>query len=435
MREIFLENRRDNKYFIILIFLLLRFTAIAQDNLFARYTTAESKTKTYNNLINYTITHNLSFSLNDSTEQNWEDAFGALELLLYKNAAIDKKIDEAFKNIELRSTGFQRALLELSYTNYPSVYNTQATYLLQKTDDAKIFAMCAEYLLQYNQDSLTVENIEEVIIKKFAYQPENAIIAMLSEHILQIKFPSSPFIQNKFFIDILNKKFLPGDIVMYSFQRKDRDYPGMVIIRNREGKFIRDSVNNIFNVPQLARSITNLPGYLTNGNTPQGIFKMHGFDVSMSIFIGPSPNVQLTIPGEISLQKFLNDSTIEDSVWKKEYYAKLLPVNLQNYAPLYHTFYAGMAGRTEIISHGTTINPEYYKGKPYYPHTPSQGCLCTKEIWDGKRLESNQQKLINALLKAGGAQGYCVVIELDDKKAPVMLDEILPQLLKAESLK
>lgn len=427
--------KRNKKYLFFLLFLFLHLNILAQDNLYAPYTTTAYKNKIYNNLINYSIKHNLSLSLNDSTEQNWEDAFSALELLLYRDVTVDKKIAGAFESIEDRSIDFQRALLELAYTNYPSVYILQAKELLQNTDAPKIFAMCAEYILQSNSDILTADTIEEKIITKFADQLTDPIIIMLREHISEIKLPSPPFIQNKFFTDILNKNFLPGNIVMYSLQRKDRDYPGMVIIRDREGKFIRDSSGEIFNVPQLARSITNLPFYLTNGNTPEGIFRMHGFDVSMSTFIGPSPNIQLAMPGEISIKKFFDDSTIEDTVWRKEYYAKLLPLNLQNYSPLYHSFYAGMAGRTEIISHGTTINPEFYKGKPYYPHTPTQGCLCTKEIWDGRRLESNQKLLINALLKAGGAEGYCVVIELDDKEAPVTIDEILPYLLKAESLK
>ena len=50
-------------------------------------------------------------------------------------------------------------------------------------------------------------------------------------------------------------------------------------------------------------------------------------------------------------------------------------------------------------------------------------------------MESDQQKLVFALLAAGGADGYCVVIEIDDKQQPVTIDEILPQLLKAESIK
>jgi hypothetical protein len=426
---------RGNKYFIFIILLFLHLHIVAQDNLYAKFTTKESQERTYHNLINNTINKNLSLPLNDSTEANWEDAFSALELLLYRNKIVDTKVYQAFETIESRSKDFQRALLELAYTNYPSAFIIEVATLLQNTDDAKIFAMCVEYLLEQNPDRLIVNSIEDLMLKKFTDQQANPIITMLSEHIAQFKKPDLPFIENKFFTDILNKRFLPGQIIMYSFQRKDRNYPGLVLIRTREGKFIRDSSENIFYAPQLARSITNLPFYLTNGNTPEGIFRMHGFDVSTSIFIGPSPNIQLSMPGETSLKKFFNDDSIQDTVWTKEYYAKQLPLSLQNYAPLYHTYYAGIAGRTEIISHGTTINPEYYKGKPYYPHTPTQGCLCTKEIWDGKRLESNQTKLINALLKAGGAEGYCVVIELDDKKAPVSIEELMPMLLKAESNK
>jgi hypothetical protein len=122
----------------------------------------------------------------------------------------------------------------------------------------------------------------------------------------------------------------------------------------------------------------------------------------------------------------LKDSLLTDTAWDIADYKKLLPGNLQNYFPLYHAYYAGKAGRTEIIAHGTTVNPEYYKGTPYYPHTPSQGCLSTKETWNGKLIESDQLQLVYALLKAGGANGYCVVVELDDKNEPVTISDVLP---------
>ena len=164
---------------------------------------------------------------------------------------------------------------------------------------------------------------------------------------------------------------------------------------------------------------------------------MYGFDTSKTTFIGPTTNIQLTMPFETSLQHFFNDSTITDSVWTEGWYKKLLPANLKNCWPLYESFYAGKAGRTEIIAHGTTVDPEYYAGEMYYPQTPTMGCLCTKEIWsnvDGKRLESDQQKLATALQKAGGANGYCVVIEIDDEQKPVTLHEIL-SLLKPVTTK
>jgi hypothetical protein len=418
---------RSFKTFFVLFFIIAQYNCIAQDNLFARFTTRENQKKIYGNLINNTIYKNLSLSLDSSSEANWQDAFEALELLLMRSDVIDKKINNAFEMISLRSTAFQRALLELAFTNYPSVYVPQVTSLFQQTGDVKIFAMCAEYLLQ--NDSTSGDMIREMISKRLPGL-DHPILTMLNEHITRIKYSSPALIKRPSFTDLLDKRFLPGEIVLYSFQRKDRNYPGMVVIRNREGKFISDDSGEIFFVPQLARSISNLPSYLTNGNTPQGIFKMHGFDVSTSTFIGPSPNIQLAMPGESSLRYFFADSTIQDTTWTKEWYARLLPASLKNYSPMYDVYYAGLAGRTEIISHGTTVDPEIYKGKPYYPHTPTQGCLCTKEVWDGKRIESNQKKLIEAMLKAGGAEGYCVVVELDDTKAPVSIEELLPYLSK-----
>ena len=75
-------------------------------------------------------------------------------------------------------------------------------------------------------------------------------------------------------------------------------------------------------------------------------------------------------------------------------------------------------------------NPTFYKDKIYYPYTPTAGCLCTKEIWDaaGKRIFSDQQKLADAVKKAGGADGYLIVIELNDAQKIITADEILPYL-------
>ena len=150
----------------------------------------------------------------------------------------------------------------------------------------------------------------------------------------------------------------------------------------------------------------------------------------MSSFIGPTANIQLGMPVEISTKKFFDDTTIPDSTWTIDLYQKLIPYKIRDYQPLYYSYYSGLAGRSDIIAHGTTIDPKFYVGKPYYPLTPTEGCLCTKEIWDGKRMESDQQKLVNALLRAGGADGYCVVIELDDKQSAVTLKDLLPFIME-----
>lgn len=191
-----------------------------------------------------------------------------------------------------------------------------------------------------------------------------------------------------------------------------------------------------FSVPQLARSINNLPGFLSNGNTPEGIFRMKGYDVSRASFIGPTVNIQLTMPFEKSPKHFYADSSITDTTWNINYYKNLLPKEWKDYYPAYQSYYAGKAGRTEIIIHGTTVNPAYYTSQPYYPLTPTLGCLTSKEIWNeqtGQRQESDQQQLIQAMIKAGGANGYTIVINIDDEQRPVALYDIVPLIEKAQS--
>lgn len=385
-----------------------------------------ARAKMYENLVKHTITKNLSLPLSDSTEENWQEAFDAMEVLNFATPFTKSKLYKAFDSIEVRSTFFQRSLLEVIYANQSGEFFSQVQSLLDKTNDPKIFALCAEYLKQ--TDSVSPNLISKKLVEKFG----SNISADPILQILQDRLNSSA--ENnygkKILKEILNKNFLPGQIVMYSFQRKNRDYPGMVIVRNPYGTYIRDSIGNIFTVPQLARSISNLPWYLRNGNTPQGIYRMYGFGVSMSNFIGPTANIQMGMPVEIGVKKFFNNDSILDSTWSLAWYQKLIPQQLKNYQALYQSYYAGLIGRSEIISHGTTIDPNFYSGTPYYPLTPTQGCLCTREIWNGKRLESDQQKLVNGLLKAGGANGYCVVIEIDDKQAPVTLHDIISYLPK-----
>lgn len=393
-------------------------------------TLKSNRDKLYRNLVNYTITKNLSAPLTDSTEENWQDAFAGIALINYKSPWIDGRIKLAVDDVQNHSISFQRALLELSYSNYKNEFYQPVKLLLLQTDNAKLFAMCAAYILQSSHGKEDANFLSVKTKQQLLKDNNNPIL-----HQLLFRLDNyGKMLQVPDLKALLQKNYLPGQVLLFSFQRKNRDYPGLVMVRDRNGNFIKDSTGEYFSVPQLARSVSNLPAYLTNGNTPQGIFRMKGYDVSRAGFIGPTVNVQLTMPFEKSPRHFYSDSSIADTTWNLSYYRNLLPTAFKDYFPLYESYYAGKAGRTEIIIHGTTVNPEYYLHQPYYPLTPTQGCLTSKEIWNGKtgqRSESDQQKLINTMIKAGGAEGYCIVIDIDDKEKPVMLADILPFLNKA----
>ena len=374
--------------------------------------------------INQTITESLSHPLNESTEQKYMSAFWAMELIQYKNEFTDSVISSCFNSLNGRSIEFQRSFLELVYTLYQNKFSYQVEAFAKETNNPKLFAMCADYLKRSGYD---VNNMFEESLKRNPLLLDHPIVLMLKNNLSNESISLPP-------LEDLFGNSLEDKLVIFSIQRSNRDYPGLLIIRKPDGKFLRDESGKIFSIPQLARAITDLPGYITNGNTPEGILSIQGIDFSKNVFIGPSPNLQLALPYEVSPQKYFHNE-VTDTVWNKDFYSNLLPDSWKNYLPIYEAYYAGKAGRNEIIAHGTTIDPEFYKEKSYYPFTPSLGCLTTKELWsdvNGNIVESDQIILMNAFNDAGVDNGYFVVVNIDDQHKPISLDEIENLILNAE---
>jgi hypothetical protein len=214
--------------------------------------------------------------------------------------------------------------------------------------------------------------------------------------------------------------------IVYSFQRWNRDYTGLAIVQNEDGSFARDSSGQLVTIQQLARAGSNLPYFITNGNSPQGVFSIQGTASSQLPFIGPTPNLQLLMPFEDSASKYFH--TGYDSTQPiLENYRRLFPPSWRKQDQMMEALTAGKLGRTEIIAHGTTMPPSSFIGKSYYPISPSQGCLTAKETWDektGQLISSDQWKLFKAFSSTPGEKGYLIVINLDNKKAPVTRQEI-----------
>ena len=99
-----------------------------------QYTTAQSpadvyvkdamkinRVRLYQNLVKNTITKNLSLPLTDSTEENWMDAFYAIQLTRYTSPWTENRVRSSFASIERRSDDFRFSLLELVYDIYPKI--------------------------------------------------------------------------------------------------------------------------------------------------------------------------------------------------------------------------------------------------------------------------------------------------------------------------
>jgi hypothetical protein len=318
-------------------------------------------------------------------------AFWAMELMQYRPVNMHSVIVHHFNQWQVLPTSHQRALLEMLYTLYPKQYVTEIQQVLPNISNSKVRAMAYEYL-QLNKIYPTLSAADMVdTLQVSIYRKGHT-----KERYLTVN-------------ELLHNKLLPQQILVVSFQYRNRNKPGFVMIRTPQHEWLKDSTGKVFKATQLARSITNLPYYLTNGNTPQGLYILRGFAVSNNDWIGPTTNLQMQLPFEASASIFFNDSSIS---WYNGYKQLLTP--FADYDALWESYYAGKLGRTEIIAHGTAINPNYYQQQPYYPCTPSLGCLCSPEIWnnDGVNIQSEQLRWIQALKSIGGGYGYLMVVEI-----------------------
>ncbi len=410
-------------------FLLFTFYLLAslhiQAQTYDKNVLKESRTKMYQNLVSRSINDNLAKPLNEDTEVGWETALETMLFLQYHSPYTDAKIAEAVKLFDSSSTELNRALIMVLNSFDDHKYTQKIAEHLSQIKDDYLFAMTISYIRHTD-----TAHIYELLIGK-SLANRNPVNTDANRRSLLFTDLYRDVQQLPNLIAFFNKDYLKGETLVLSFQRKDRDYPGLVIVRDSLGNFLTDSKGNFETIPQLARSLSNMPYYFFNGNTPQGIYRMVGFDTSRASFIGRTTNLQLKMPYETRPEAFYTDSLFFDVEWDVARYKNLLPESFREYYPLYQSYVAGKLGRTEIIAHGTTVNPDYYKGTPYYPLTPTQGCLTTKEIWNeetGMLEDSDQQRFTSLIKKAGGAHGYLIVIELDDKKTPVSLSDLQPAL-------
>jgi hypothetical protein len=211
------------------------------------------------------------------------------------------------------------------------------------------------------------------------------------------------------------------------------------LVRGADGRFVRNADGSYFTIAQLAMARTNLPGTITNGNTPQGVFVIKGTGTATNKWIGPTPFLESVLPFEASVALFEqrdDAALVEKIAWTEEKYDSFLPSSWRSYFPIKEAFLAGQAGRDEILAHGNTVNPAYYRDEPFFPAAPSAGCLVAMEYWskdDGTLVHSDQLALVKAFVSSGKDVGYLVVVEIDDRSRAVVLADVVEAVVAADA--
>jgi len=308
----------------------------------------------------------------------------------------------------LQNDDFVRSFLECSLTLFPTEFQEYYKKISRSTKSPKLFFMSL-YGLHINgrdKESLMSEIIN---FKNNFTSKDDPILFYMSNIWFEKKSLNEKEIK-----EIL-KHNLFSHATIYVLFSKDRNQNGYIFVKKRDGKFLKES-NKIFYTFVLGRSLSNMPSVITNGNTPCGVYSFQGFGLSDNNFIGIVPTILMYLPFEIAIKEYFH-SVIEETEWNFELYKNILPENLRENPMLWEAFYAGKAGRNEIIIHGSTIDPEYYKNEKYYPFTPSLGCVTTFELWSEKYnmpIYSDQARLTNALKENKIDKGFVIVAEVEE---------------------
>ncbi|RZJ05040.1 MAG: hypothetical protein EOP39_20305 [Rubrivivax sp.] len=334
------------------------------------------------------------------------------DLVAQYNAEIDAArplLLESLPTLGQRDAEFQRALLTAAHALYPAEAAPLIWPLLPQLSASKPFAIAAYTLLQ--ADPGAGPQIAELLPLQFPNWPDDArLTALMTRLRPSVSAPPPPG-------DLLAAPLRPGFPVIFSLQRPGRQQMGLALVRGADGRFVRDPAGQLFTSPQLALARTGLPGTITNGNTPQGLFTLVGAGTATNPNIGPTPYLHTKLPIEGTVAEFEHIEGAPGE-WSEAVYDSFLPESWRAWAPVKEAFLAGRAGRDDLIAHGTTINPAYYAATSYFPGTPQQGCMVSNETWDpatGRLLASRQLELAQAYAAASARQdlaGYLIVVEI-----------------------
>lgn len=419
------------KIWATILLLLLTAEGISQyrrEDIFSRFATYSKRQQFDYELRQRVIANTFAMEPDSDNEYRFESACNAISQYQIKDDTIKAGLQKLFSIEQQLEYDTRRALLEAVYAVYPDEFLSEVHTSLSNAVFPKLFAMGAAYLYR-NDSSINNGNLLKIsMVEQFPGYDTIPILTELEKYInfhsQQLK-SSTPDLAALFRHNRNARRK-----VIYSLQRWNRNYPGVAIVQYADGRFARHPDGRLMIFEQLARSASDLPYFITNGSTPQGVYSINGTAISKNQLIGPTPNFQLTMPFESRWQQYFQqpDSIPWDSTRNVQLmYHQLFPEQWAEYPPIQQAFYAGKIGRTEIIAHGTTINPEYFSNQPYYPLTPTMGCLCAKELWNatnGRLLISEQLNLISTFSATPGSKGYLFVINLDNQEKAITRADI-----------
>lgn len=191
------------------------------------------------------------------------------------------------------------------------------------------------------------------------------------------------------------------------FLRRNRNYIGRVCLMDNSGNIVLEK-----NIQALSKGRENKPFYVPNGQTPTGIYSINSVmpKADQRELFGEFRRLKLDFVSREVIENDFDETLLEHHFWKEGIVANYL-------------------GRSLLRIHGTGLrnkNPF----KKYHPFVTTSGCVSMCETNEVK----GQRELLDMLMDDLGLsktfqneekiQGTLAVVELDDQKGHVSLEDI-----------
>ncbi|MBY0517978.1 MAG: hypothetical protein K2P81_13795 [Bacteriovoracaceae bacterium] len=240
-----------------------------------------------------------------------------------------------------------------------------------------------------------------------------------SDRELQTEIISDLYFNNPDITTYMEGEYIKS-VKIFMFCRISRLYPCLMVMKDINGKEIRNADSTLWSHPVLASAKTGLPSYQRNGNTPAGIFTIDSVmpTADQQISYGKFRRMMLNFVPK-SKDEVLLKSLMPKSSWSSDWWSA---------SPV-----ARDIGRNLFRIHGTgKINTD--PNAPYYPFVRTSGCIANREnIYDGVTYKS-QRDLLDAIMKAMEMEpkfenepkikGILYIVEIEDNNTPVTIEDL-----------
>lgn len=196
------------------------------------------------------------------------------------------------------------------------------------------------------------------------------------------------------------------------FVRRDRRFKGRMCLIDDSGELVKEN-NSVWSVEALAKGRVNKKFYLPNGDTPTGFYSIDSVmpKADQQKLFGKHRRLKIDFIEREEIQRNFNDSLLEHQWWKNAVIASEL-------------------SRSLLRIHGTGLKNRKFYTK-YYPFVTSSGCISLREDkhQEGQRLLLDKfmecLELAPTIENEVEIHGHLCVIEIDDRKSQVSLEDIL----------